>query len=924
MLFIRRILIAVITLLTFCISEGQAQTRQIKTISGSEGLSDILVNTIYKDQDGYVWLGTEAAVDRFDGNSFLSFQLPINSRGKGRVNAILRVPSGDVYVGSSAGLTLIRGGVEEPQAILADKISSTVTALAADRSKNLYVATEKGLFSYDIKKNKLNKLETDQNLLKPDNGFVDLSIQDDNTLWAATKHTLYKYDILNQKATAFPIPKEGQCSQIVLLDNQIYIGLRGTGILPFNITTSKFRDLISFGNNLITDMAVDSRDNLYVATDGDGVFRYSPSDNRHEEHLSTTEGEPRLQSNSVYSIMADDLGLLWVGYYQLGLGYTPKVHDYFNIYSLPQASFDSKKYAIRAIAFDGPYKIIGTRDGLFVVNEASGSVVHYSTPQLRSNMIFCIQTMGDGRFIIGTYNGGMYELNMATGDIIDFDSQDAISPNTTVFDIATDEHNDLWVATSEGLIRLRKGKSPDVWTSRNSQLPEGNVYDIFFDSAGRGWFCTENGMALWDGETISTSRFPSNFIHKQKIRDIYEDKDHNLYFAPDRGSLFRSDLQLSKFGPVTFGSDEKVNIVFITEDDNDGWLWLGTDKGLIRYDKKDNFHHFNNADGLPGPVFTLCPPIKDAEGNIWMGNSTGLIMLDFERFKKSDADNHLPLAITNLMSGGKRILSRMRNTNGKLSLSLTSEEKDLIVYVSDFSYKSPENIVAEYFLEGTDGKWHRAEGKNPIHLYNLPTGDYQLKLRMQDDPRTETILTIHKSPEINLAMIAIVIMLLGAGCYILYLVRQRRKRRAEEVAAQQSISETMQEDNIVEEKHVSYKTTRLSDEECKRLLKALSSVMKEQKPYTNPDLKSSDLAAMIGTKSHSLSFLFNQYLKKSFYDYVNEYRVGEFKRLVDETDISRYTLTALSEKCGFSSRASFFRHFKAITGITPAEYIKQK
>lgn len=63
-------------------------------------------------------------------------------------------------------------------------------------------------------------------------------------------------------------------------------------------------------------------------------------------------------------------------------------------------------------------------------------------------------------------------------------------------------------------------------------------------------------------------------------------------------------------------------------------------------------------------------------------------------------------------------------------------------------------------------------------------------------------------------------------------------------------------------------------------------------------------------------------MKKTFYDYVNEYRVEEFKRLVNETDISRYTLTALSEKCGFSSRASFFRHFKASTGITPSEYIK--
>ena len=56
---------------------------------------------------------------------------------------------------------------------------------------------------------------------------------------------------------------------------------------------------------------------------------------------------------------------------------------------------------------------------------------------------------------------------------------------------------------------------------------------------------------------------------------------------------------------------------------------------------------------------------------------------------------------------------------------------------------------------------------------------------------------------------------------------------------------------------------------------------------------------------------------------MNEYRVNEFKRVAAEVDVSKYTLTALSQMCGFSSRATFFRHFKAVTGITPAEYLKR-
>ena len=126
----------------------------------------------------------------------------------------------------------------------------------------------------------------------------------------------------------------------------------------------------------------------------------------------------------------------------------------------------------------------------------------------------------------------------------------------------------------------------------------------------------------------------------------------------------------------------------------------------------------------------------------------------------------------------------------------------------------------------------------------------------------------------------------------------------------------------MEIRRASYKTTRLSDEECIRLNKKLDHLMKNERPYTNPDLKISDLAKMIDSTAHALSFLFNQYLKTSYYDYINGYRVAEFKRMVKELDTSKYTLTALSQKCGFSSRASFFRHFKNITGITPAEFLK--
>ena len=90
----------------------------------------------------------------------------------------------------------------------------------------------------------------------------------------------------------------------------------------------------------------------------------------------------------------------------------------------------------------------------------------------------------------------------------------------------------------------------------------------------------------------------------------------------------------------------------------------------------------------------------------------------------------------------------------------------------------------------------------------------------------------------------------------------------------------------------------------------------------NVKLKVADLAAMIGTSAHTLSYLFNQHLNRNYYDYINDYRIAEFKHLIAKDEYSKYTLGALAELCGFSSRASFFRYFKKATGITPNEYIR--
>ena len=183
----------------------------------------------------------------------------------------------------------------------------------------------------------------------------------------------------------------------------------------------------------------------------------------------------------------------------------------------------------------------------------------------------------------------MYVFNPRTLALSDFDSGTR-NPFLSghIFCIRADAEGNLWIGTSAGLFRYRNGKQEAHYTSANSKLPEGNIYEIFFDSSRKGWICTEKGLCIWDASSgsIKADVFPEGFIHEEKIRVIYEDSLHNLYFLPEKGTLFVSDLSMNRFNRYDHALLRNKALMSIVED-NEGWLWITTNNGIYRYDKKD-------------------------------------------------------------------------------------------------------------------------------------------------------------------------------------------------------------------------------------------------------------------------------------------------------------------------------------------------
>ena len=118
-----------------------------------------------------------------------------------------------------------------------------------------------------------------------------------------------------------------------------------------------------------------------------------------------------------------------------------------------------------------------------------------------------------------------------------------------------------------------------------------------------------------------------------------------------------------------------------------------------------------------------------------------------------------------------------------------------------------------------------------------------------------------------------------------------------------------------------YQKSGLSDEASNELHRRLIDLMKRELLYKKSDLSIDDLGSRLGVHPNYLSQVINQREKKNFYDFVNGYRIDEFKRLVGSQQNLQFTLLSLAHDCGFSSKTSFNRYFRKSTGETPSAYI---
>jgi ligand-binding sensor domain-containing protein/AraC-like DNA-binding protein len=910
------------------LSENFAMAQQhpyYRLIGAGDGLAGESGGQVTADANGQIWITTTRGVSMYNGKRITSYLLSDGKEIGKHVDDIKIGANHSIYAINNIGMFELRQGSRKFERILTD-IGKPHNMLVDGH--RIYIGCSQGIVLFDGTKYSFlfrNLMNTERD------GVRSMAKDRKGHIWYVSRMTIGCVDAktgrhLLKRQLPKQLPQRMAMHKICVWGDSAYLGTKNNGMWTFSLKSHTFRPSIVDGK-IITSMHMNNEGMLAIGTDGNGAYLYNCRMHRVEKHFGTNEeGAQRLPSDVVYGYSHQVMGVDWFGLSRLGIAYLYREYPIFKTWGL--GNYSTEGQVVKCFCFNGADRIIGTTHGLFVATGQSSNVRHITPKELGGAHLPTEISFHHGRYFVCTYDAGLKLINAKTkqqeqqkwSDILNYCS---------VYLVREAKDSSLWIGTSEGVFVVsHNDKLLHHFTENNSKVSGGQVSGIVFDPHENVWISASTGLSIFlhDNQEFSTSLFPKNFFGKAVNLRFFTGHGGMIY-AVCGSQLYYTDSSMQHFGEIRLPEDIVHENCYSFLDDKNGHFWVVTDLGLFRSD-----YHFKDIVRFSAPEGLRCGYINgvmnDGNGYVWAATDNGLKYAQETELNRWIEQRNNHLLLYNIRIGGE-LLSGVEenvvNGNGiiKVGWNIMSSELRFSPVLADYADAS--RRIFEYRVDGR-GEWLRSNEATEIVVNDLLLGQHELAIRLAGVSGTERIYRIYTVP--SFAAIAEVIFLIIL--IVAFLVWRRKWANAKDLLIERThieealidLEHLQQQQDLGETKMEKYYRVKLDDKECKDIHKRLELLLQEEHLYRNPELKRSDLADRLQISTVKMSQFFTQYLKVSYYDYINRYRLEDFKRLVSLDAYHRYTITALSELCGFK-KSSFFSTFRNVEGMTPTEYLKK-
>ena len=772
-LFMKKIF--VILFLCFWGLHIYSQTRKI--YSTDNGLSNSLINQVYQDKRGFIWVATEYGLNKFDGTKFSIYshrEDDHTSINNNYVRCVYEDRSGNVYIGTLTGMIKYdraSDSFEEIRMLRDDKqIHPHVISMIELHNGDIMITTSgQGVFSI---KNGTNEVVFESELTSSLNSIYLNVIYEDSShnIWIGSESEgLNHYNPRTGKITIFQAGQNISSNNITAITEDdfgnIFVGTLTKGLSRFDPISGVFRNISYQGasNLFVRSLLVNDKNQLFIGTDGQGVKSYNREKNVIEDYVISTPFD--FSRAKVHSIMQDKDQNLWFGLFQKGIIFIPALENKFNYYGFQQLYNNPiGSGCVTAIYKDqNGITWVGTdNDGLYGVDENNNRKVHFhktASPNSVPDIVNSIYEDIRGNLWIGSYTQGLAKLNRKTGDCQYIQRLSS----EKVYCITEDPNGNLLAGTyGSGIFIL--DRSGNVIGNLESSKQETDVLTLdelandwvncmMYDKDGLLWIGHYKGVSCYDSKSKSFLKFlnQNNLLPGTVVIAMLEDESGKIWIGTTTG-LHCFDKQSCEVQSFTTAQGLSNDVICGICQDEENNLWISTYKGINKYNIGQNrFIAYFANDGLQGNEFAKGAFFKDRDGLVFFGGVNGVTSFYPDRIQYQERE--LDILLTNFYLFNKPIHTSVESGGQNIvdTSLLDVENIRLAHYDNTFSFEfstldfsNPERISYQYMIEGVNSEWlNTYPGVNMVTYNNLPPGFYSFLFRANDNGNYSPVKTIH-------------------------------------------------------------------------------------------------------------------------------------------------------------------------------------